>query len=216
MVHEQIYGGARGMGCPFSAPCQSTRMVLMSPLTPEQPLQIRRACPRDAVGLATVMAARGGAPSDYAPAARRLLEHAPVLFLAELTCPNGSRVVGWSGAVVTALRPQETGQWLTAGLTVIPEVRRCCVGRRLLQAVVDAVETPEDQHLYSVVNSRNAPSLELHRSLGFEVVETGPCFAGIEFDGGVGVLFLVAPPGHPQCNSFGGLWMTVSARFWCR
>lgn len=170
----------------------------MSPLLPEQPLEIRRACPRDAADLATVMAARGGAPSDYAPVARRLLEHAPVLILAELAYTNGPRVVGWSGAVVTALRPQETGQWLTAGLTVIPEVRRSGVGRRLLQAVVDAVETPEDRPLYSVVNSRNAPSLELHRSLGFAVVETGPCFAGIEFDGGVGALLSCRRPGAPM------------------
>ena len=160
----------------------------MSLSPPEQPLTIRRACPQDAVELATVMAARGGAPSDYAPAAQRLLEHAPVLILAELTCPNGARVVGWSGAVVTALRPQEAGQWLTAGLTVIPEARRSGVGRRLLEAVVNAVEALDDRPLHSVVNSRNAPSLELHRSLGFDVVETGPCFAGIEFDGGVGVL----------------------------
>lgn len=173
-------------------------MVHMSPLPPKQPLQIRRACPRDAADLATVMAARGGAPSDYGPAAQRLLEHAPVLILAELTCPSGSRVVGWSGAVVTALRPQETGEWLTAGLTVIPEVRRSGVGRRLLQAVVDTVETLEDRPLYSVVNSRNAPSLALHRSLGFEVVETGPCFAGIEFDGGVGTLLSHRRPGAPM------------------
>lgn len=172
-------------------------MVQMSPLPPEQALQIRGASPQDAAALATVMATRGGTPSDSAPAAQRLLEHAPVLLVAELTRPDGSRVVGWSGAVVTSLRPQEAGQWLTAGLTVVPEIRRSGVGRRLLQAVVDAVEKLADGPLHSVVNARNAPSLGLHRSLGFEVVETGPCFAGIEFDGGVGVLLSYRRPGAP-------------------
>ena len=33
-----------------------------------------------------------------------------------------------------------------------------------------------------------------HDLLGFTVLETGPCFAGIEFDGGVGVL-LTRPTG---------------------
>ena len=172
-------------------------MVQMSPPPPEQALKIRGACPQDAAALATVMATRGGTPSDSAPAAQRLLEHAPVLLVAELTRPDGPRLVGWSGATVTSLRPQEAGQWLTAGLTVVPETRRSGVGRRLLHAVVDAVEKLADGPLHSVVNARNAPSLGLHRSLGFEVVETGPCFAGIEFDGGVGVLLSYRRPGAP-------------------
>ncbi|MDO4239043.1 GNAT family N-acetyltransferase [Micrococcus sp.] len=116
------------------------------------------------------------------------MEQAPVLVLAETTRPEGLEVVGWSGATRTALHSGGPEQWLTAGLTVVPEFRRRGIGHRLLEAVIEAVAGLEGRTLHSVVNARNAPSLALHTSLGFEFVETGPCFAGIEFDGGLGVL----------------------------
>lgn len=97
--------------------------------------------------------------------------------------------MGWSGAVQTALHPQGPVQWLTAGLTVIPGFRRVGIGRRLLETVFEGVqELGGEGPLHSVVNARNRPSLDLHRSVGFDVIESGPRFAGIEFDGGVGLL----------------------------
>ena len=61
-------------------------------------------------------------------------------------------------------------------------------------AMLEAVGALHGDAPHSVVNARNAPSLALHHLLGFTALETGPCFAGIEFDGGVGVL-LTRPTG---------------------
>ena len=140
------------------------------------------------------MATRGGTPSDHAPAAHWLLDRAPVLVVAETDLPEGPKVVGWSGATQTPLHPGGPTQWLTAGLTVDPASRRQGIGHRLLQVVIEAVGALHGDALHSVVNARNAASLALHHSLGFTVLETGPCFAGIEFDGGVGIL-LTRPAG---------------------
>lgn len=52
----------------------------------------------------------------------------------------------------------------------------------------------DDGHLYSMVNSRNALSLELHRPFGLEIVKSRRCYASIKFHGGTGVLFV--PPGY--------------------
>ncbi|MBN6767166.1 MULTISPECIES: GNAT family N-acetyltransferase [Micrococcus] len=140
------------------------------------------------------MATRGGTPSDHVRAADWLLDQAPVLVVAEIALPEGPEVVGWSGATQTPLHPGGPAQWLAAGLTVDPAARHRAIGRRLLQAVIDAVGSLHGDTLRSVVNARNAPSLALHHSLGFTTLETGPCLAGIEFDGGVGVL-LTRPTG---------------------
>lgn len=78
----------------------------------------------------------------------------------------------------------------------IPPFAAGGIGHRLLQAVIDAVGALHGGTLHSVVNTRNALSLALHHSLGFTALETGPCFARIEFDGGVGVL-LTRPTGVP-------------------
>ena len=140
------------------------------------------------------MATRGGTPSDHAPAAHLLLIQAPVLVVAEIAMPVGPEALGWSGAIRTPLHPGGPAQWLAAGLTVNPPCIHRAIGRRLLQAVIDAVGSLHGDTLRSVVNARNAPSLALHHSLGFTTLETGPCLAGIEFDGGVGVL-LTRPTG---------------------
>lgn len=140
------------------------------------------------------MATRGGTPSDHAPAAHLLLIQAPVLVVAEIALPEGPEVVGWYGATQTPLHPGGPAQWLTAGLTVNPPCSHRAIGRRLLQAMLEAVGALHGDAPHSVVNARNAPSLALHHLLGFTALETGPCFAGIEFDGGVGVL-LTRPTG---------------------
>ena len=163
-------------------------------IAPQPNVAIRPARPDDGPALAVVMAARGGIPSDHAPAAHRLLDRAPVLVVAEAALLQGTEVVGWSGATRTPLHPGGPAQWLTAGLTVDPAFRHRGIGHRLLQAVIEAVGALHGDTLHSVVNARNAPSLALHHSLGFTTLETGPRFAGIEFDGGVGIL-LTRPTG---------------------
>lgn len=171
--------------------------------TPVPPPETKRrpTCAEDAADLAAVMAARGGTPADHAPAARRLLDRVPVLLLAERAGSHGPRVVGWPGATLAALYPGAQPRWLTAGLTVTPEARRTGVGRRLLHAVIGAVADRGGGDLHSVVNAGNAPSRALHASLGLEIVETGPRFAGIEFAGGVGVLLSrpTCPESAPAC-----------------
>lgn len=165
-----------------------------SPTDPLPGVVIRPARLGDGPALAVVMAARGGTPSDHARAVHLLLDQASVLVVAEIALPEGLEVVGWSGATQTPLHPGGPAQWLTAGLTVDPASRRRGIGRRLLQAVIEDVGALHGDALHSVVNARDAPSLALHHSLGFTTLETGPRFAGIEFDGGVGVL-LTRPTG---------------------
>lgn len=88
--------------------------------------------------------------------------------------------MGRSGATLTALHPG---------------------ARRLLHAVIGAVADRGGGDLHSVVNAGTVPSLVLHAFLGFEIVETGPRFAGIEFTGGVGVLLSrpMRPESAPAC-----------------
>ena len=70
--------------------------------------------------------------------------------------------------------------------------------------MIDAVGSLPGDALHSVVNARNAPSLALHHSLGFTTLETDPCFAGIEFDGGVGVLLM-----RPKGSSASPRWVST-------
>ncbi len=93
--------------------------TIPTPVPPPE-TKLRPTSAEDAADLAAAMAARGGTPADHAPAARRLLDRAPVLLLAERAGSNSPRVVGRSGATLTALHPGAQPRWLTAGLTVTP------------------------------------------------------------------------------------------------
>ena len=57
-------------------------------IAPQPNVAIRPARPDDGPALAVVMAARGGTPSDHAPAAHWLLDRAPVLVVAEAALPE--------------------------------------------------------------------------------------------------------------------------------
>ena len=157
--------------------------------TPRADVLIRPVRPHDVPALARVMAARGGAPETHTDAAALLLDRAPVLLLA-VAEDGGGDALGWSGALQTSVHPGEHPVWLTAGLTVVPQARRAGVGLRLLHAVAEAVRTSriETGPLHSVVNTRNRASLALHARAGFQETASGPRFAGIEFDGGDGVV----------------------------
>lgn len=158
---------------------------------PRPAIRVRPAESGELSPLAGVMASRGGTPEDHRPAAARLLSDAPVLVVAEDTGAAPPEVVGWSGATQVPLQPEEPARWLTAGLTVIPEARRAGIGRLLLHAVGDAVALAGGRPLHSVINARNRASLALHEACGFRVLATGPRLAGVEFEGGVGVLLVM-------------------------
>lgn len=75
------------------------------------------------------------------------------------------------------------GTYVSA-LTVHPARWRTGTGSRLLAGLLDRA----DGDVRSVVNARNAPSLALHARHGFREAGRAATYAGIEFDGGTGVL----------------------------
>lgn len=80
-------------------------------------------------------------------------------------------------------------EWLVAGLTVVPPQRRRGIAVRLLQDVVDKVQSlAPGEPIFSVVNAQNLASIKLHEGLGFEEVARAATFARIEFTRGEGVL----------------------------
>lgn len=145
----------------------------------------RSAVPADADALASVMAARGGTVEGHVDHARRMIERLDVLLIAE----RDGDAVGWCGVQKFALHPGVDPEWLIAGLTVIPEVRREGIAARLLSQVLrDATERAPGESVFSVINARNLASIDLHLKLGFVEVGRSACYAGIEFTGGEGVL----------------------------
>lgn len=155
---------------------------------PLDDMLIRRAAVDDVDDLATVMASRGGTVSDHAGSAARLIATAPVVLLSQRTHEEAS-IIGWSGAVRIPLRPGGAPEWMIAGLTVLPSWRRRGIGATLLRDVVAAISLQDPGSVvHSIVNARNKASLSLHARTGFEEAARGESFAGVAFDGGVGVL----------------------------
>lgn len=145
----------------------------------------RLAVMADATALATVMAARGGTVEVHVDRARKMLEKLDVLLIAE----KDEDAVGWCGVQKFAIHPGADPEWLIAGLTVIPEVRRQGIAAQLLSQVLrDASSTAPGESIFSVINARNLASIDLHLKLGFVEVGRSASYAGIEFTGGEGVL----------------------------
>jgi len=145
----------------------------------------RAAVTADVDALATVMAARGGSVEEHADHARKMIERLDVLLIAE----KDGDAVGWCGVQKFAIHPEADPEWLIAGLTVIPDVRRQGVAARLLSQVLrDASKRAPGESVYSVINARNLASIDLHLKLGFVEVGRSASYAGIEFTGGEGVL----------------------------
>ncbi|WRS30329.1 GNAT family N-acetyltransferase [Actinomycetaceae bacterium MB13-C1-2] len=150
-------------------------------------LQIRRAFLRDVEGLAAVMASRGGTADDHMGNALRSIEKLPIFLVAEV---DGA-TIGWCGAQRVSIREGEDPEWLISGLAVVPGFRRIRIASKLMQSVIEAVSGSDSGSLiFSIVNANNAPSIALHKGLGFSEVSRGASFAGVEFDGGEGVLFV--------------------------
>src|SRR5690606_28118095 len=95
---------------------------------PTAAIVMRAATEADVGDLARVRAARGGTVEEHLDAARSSIERLPVLRVA---VADGV-LVGWSGAQRFPIRSDVEPEWLVAGLTVVPELRRQGIARRLL------------------------------------------------------------------------------------
>ncbi|WP_263119426.1 GNAT family N-acetyltransferase [Cellulomonas fimi] len=146
-------------------------------------VRVRMGASDDLAGIVAVAASRGRLPADFAERIdARMTDADWRVLVAERT--NAPGVIGW--AMVgpwTGLVDAPDGRYVSA-LTVTPEARRSGIGGRLLgDLVVVAGGT-----VFSVVNARNRASLDLHRRQGFVELGRAARFAGIDFDGGSGVL----------------------------
>lgn len=122
---------------------------------------------------------------DHCDRAVRLIERLEVLLAAE----KEGVLVGWCGIHRYSIQPDAEPEWLVAGLTVVPELRRRGIAARLLRGVLDATAgSAPNEPVFSVINARNLASIDLHQQLGFTEVGRPATFAGIDFTGGVGVL----------------------------
>lgn len=161
---------------------------------PLRGVSVRRAERAEVDSVAEGMAVRGGTNDDCRAAADRLMREAQFLLLAWGQGADRSRPIGWSGAMRVPLAPGGSPVWLVAGLAVAPEQRRSGVGTQLIRAVMREAGTEgECSMLHSVINARNQASIALHERLGFSEVARGTTFAGIRFEGGVGVLLSARP-----------------------
>ena len=102
---------------------------------------------------------------------------------------SGDRhLVGWCGASLISLNDSQPQAWMVAGLVVLPTVRRRHIGQKLLIETFTAAKGHGAERVLSVINAHNRASIALHEKLGFIELDRGPTFAGVSFDGGVGVL----------------------------
>lgn len=81
--------------------------------------------------------------------------------------------------------------WYLTGVIVEPEYRRRGVGRQLVNARLDWLNTRADRVWY-FASAQNEASLQLHREFGFSEVTRTFEVPGVTFTGGVGVLCLRA------------------------
>lgn len=146
---------------------------------------IRQAVLDDVDCLAAVMAVRGGEIDEHIETAGRLLSKLSVLLVAECD----AELVGWSGIQRYSIHPEAEPEWLVAGLTVAPAVRRQGIAERLLRGVLDrTADSAPEEPIFSVVNARNLASIDLHAKLEFIEAGRAASYAGIEFTGGESVL----------------------------
>jgi RimJ/RimL family protein N-acetyltransferase len=90
------------------------------------------------------------------------------------------------------------------GLVVSPAHRRTGVGTALTEARMRYVFDEEGAaEIWYFANARNHASIALHERLGFEEVTRDFHFPGVEFAGGVGVLFRADRPDRPASRASG-------------
>lgn len=151
-------------------------------------LVVRDALPDDVDGIARVARTRGG---EHVGLEGRLSawvdDDERVVVVA---CHD--EVVGWSSASRLAGHDDAPDGWYVSSLAVDPAWRRRGAGDRLLAAVVAATGS-RSPVLRSIVNATNNASIDLHTAHGFVEEARGSSFAGVTFQGGVGVLLRRGP-----------------------
>lgn len=149
--------------------------------TPDPAARVRPARTADVPGVVAVAATRGALPGGFAD---RVAAWAADPGRTVLVADRGGLVVGWAMlARWSGYDDAPDGAYVSA-LTVHPARWRTGTGSRLLAGLLDRA----DGDVRSVVNARNAPSLALHARHGFREAGRAATYAGIEFDGGTGVL----------------------------
>lgn len=149
--------------------------------TPDRAVRVRAARDEDVAGVVAVAATRGARPAGFAD---RVARWAADPGRTVLVADRGGVVVGWAMlAQWTGFDDVPDGAYVSA-LTVHPARWRTGTGSRLLAGLLDRAGAD----VRSVVNARNLPSLALHAGHGFREAGRAATYAGIEFDGGTGVL----------------------------
>ncbi|WP_282948292.1 GNAT family N-acetyltransferase [Cellulomonas endometrii] len=148
---------------------------------PDPTVRVRAARPSDVAGIVAVAATRGRPSDDVEDrVAGWVRDHGRLVLVAE----REEEVAGWAMLAAWAgFDDAPDGRYVSA-LTVDPGSRRRGIGSTLLAEL--RASTGDDVH--SVVNARNRPSLALHARHGFRELRRGRTFAGVDFDGGTGVL----------------------------
>lgn len=114
---------------------------------------------------------------------------------------DGAAIIGWAKThhYDETEGPAPAGHYL-GGVSVHPAYYRRGLGTRLS---IDRLEWiwRRESTAYYIANQRNAASRELHQLLGFAEVICAPRLHGLEFDGGVGVLYRATRPEGPPARS---------------
>ena len=80
--------------------------------------------------------------------------------------------------------------WYLVGLVVSPPHRRRGIGRFLTEERLEWIAGRAPEAFY-FANERNAPTIDLHGTLGFVEMTRDFTFPGVQFEGGGGILFHV-------------------------
>jgi ribosomal protein S18 acetylase RimI-like enzyme len=105
-------------------------------------------------------------------------------------------VVGWGMVARWPGQDDVPDGHFVSALTVHPTWWRRGVGERIAGELMGWTRD-RGESLWSVVNARNGASLALHRECGFVEVRRAPSLAGVEFDGGEGVLLRAVSVAEP-------------------
>lgn len=150
-------------------------------------VRVRSATAADLDAMARIQHA-SGRESHPEHDARAIADPSVCVLVAEVESDGAFTVAGWgkTSCLETPADLAPAGQYL-GGVTVEPRWRRRGVAVALTEARLRWIAERADE-AYFVVNATNLASIDLHRRWGFVEIARGPSFAGIPFDGGLGLL----------------------------
>ena len=137
----------------------------------------------------------GPGPSDVHPRilsalARPTIGHLDPMFVAMME----DQVIGYGRVTLynsekTQARHLSPDGWYFMGMIIDQNYRRMGIGTHLSEHRIEWLKNKGAKEVFSFVNADNKASLDLHEHLDFEIVEEGPGFLNVDFDGGSGILF---------------------------